>query len=84
MSGTPDHLQALIDRRPRIEALSTTAGWVMFEGGVVLQFLGYIDEDGERTPYYSEASHYLVGTERRPWNFLVPVEAYNMPSYKDH
>jgi len=83
MSASQFYLQAVIDRRIMIAAVSPENHWVMFENGVMMKMQCFLDEDKE--PCGKEDAQWLyVGHEDFGWLSVSTRAWLEMPSYEDH
>ncbi len=85
MNATVDPVQALFDRRPKIEAVSFNNNWLIVEGGSTFVIQEYLDADHEpMDDNFNDASYYVIALSSDDEFIVIPSSAYYMPTYADN
>jgi hypothetical protein len=81
--ASPWRIQAMKERHICIAVVCASKGYVVFDNGVKLPIIGWLDDDHKPTEDPEQYSYYEFGTEEFGYG-TGDYDFYSMPSYEDH
>ena len=81
--SSPWQIVAMKERHVKVACLSMTCGYVVFDNGVKVPIVGYLDDDHRPVWDMEDARYYEFGTDEFGYG-IGDLDAYDLPSWEDH